>query len=92
MQNFLQCKFTIDEDAIDTRVGDETVILHMEQSIYFGLDGVGTRIWELLKSERDMSEILDALVAEYDEDRGVVEADLRAFLEEMHNMGLIRLS
>lgn len=92
MRDILDCRVLIDQDAMDTRVGQETVILHMEKAIYFGLDEVGTLIWEQLKSGRDLAEIIDAIVSQYGEDRGMVESDLRTFLEEMRENGLIRLS
>lgn len=35
-------------DAIESRLGEETVILHISSGMYFGLDAVGTVVWEQL--------------------------------------------
>ena len=35
-------------DAMASRLGDETVILHLSRGTYFGLDAVGTIVWDAL--------------------------------------------
>lgn len=35
-------------DAMASRLGDETVILHLSRGTYFGLDAVGTVVWDAL--------------------------------------------
>ena len=71
------------EHAIESRVGDETVLLHLESGTYFGLDAVGTRIWELLKEGRTPQEACDVIVEEYGAAPDVVEADARRFLSDL---------
>lgn len=37
-----------DPAVVAMKVADGTVLLHTQQEVYFGLNAVGTRIWELL--------------------------------------------
>lgn len=75
--------FTPSPEAADSGVGDETVILHLGNSTYYGLDPMGTRIWEMLKDGHQPPAIRDTLVTEYDVSAEVLEADMRKFLTDL---------
>jgi hypothetical protein len=34
---------------MESRLGEETVILHLGSGVYFGLDAVGTLVWEAIR-------------------------------------------
>jgi len=88
MTDILQRKLIPSDDAVDSAVGNETVILHLKNSTYYGLDAVGTRIWALLKKGLAPLEICERLSAEFDVTREVIDADARRFLCELdaHDM------
>jgi hypothetical protein len=44
--------------------------------MYFGLDPVGTRLWQLIESHGELRPVLDAAVAEFDVERDVLARDL----------------
>lgn len=75
--------------AVESRVGEETVILHLESGAYYGLDRLGTRVWELLKEGVAPVEIGRILVRDHDAPSEVVEADVRRLLSELHAHGII---
>lgn len=70
-------------EAVESRVGDETILLHMKSGTYFGLDAMGTRIWAMLKEGLSPAAICDRLEEEFEVDRATVEADTRRFLDEL---------
>ena len=70
-------------DAVESKVGDETVILHLKSGTYFGLDPMGTRIWAMLKESVAPAAICARLCEEFDVAADVAEADVRRFLGEM---------
>jgi len=86
--DILQRQLSPSSDAVDSEVGDETVILHLKSGTYFGLDPVGTRIWGLLKQALSPGDICARLATEYDIDRDVIDADARRFLDQLeaHHM------
>jgi methyltransferase-like protein len=49
----------------------------------YTLNESGAFIWELIDGKRSIAEIVDALVTEYNIDRGVAESDLNSFLSDM---------
>ena len=70
-------------DAVESSVGDETVILHLKSGTYFGLDPMGTRIWSMLKEGMNPPAICARIVEEFDVAPDVVEADVRRFLSDL---------
>lgn len=80
------------EQQVSSQLGDETVILHLEDGIYYGLDPVGTSIWNLMQEPRRVGEIRDRIVDEYDVEPGRCECDLIALLEDLSERRLIDVS
>lgn len=83
MTDPLNQTFTPSDEAVDSSVGDEIVILHLGNSTYYGLDPLGTRIWAMLKDGIQPPAIQVALLAEYNVGAAVLEADMRAFLTDL---------
>lgn len=71
------------------QTGDESVLLDLASEQYFGLDAVGTRVWQLLEADSDVQAAHAALVSEYDVDAAQLEADLLALLGQLADAGLI---
>ena len=79
-------------DQVSSDVGGETILLSMESAMYYGLDSVGARIWELLREPVRVSEIRDVIATEYDVEIERCESDVLAFLKELAAKGLIEVS
>ncbi len=71
--------------------GAETVILNLEDGVYYGLEDVGARIWSLLQRPATVSALRDALVEEFDVDPGRCGHDLDALLRDLAARGLIEI-
>jgi hypothetical protein len=78
-------------EDLSSDLGGETVILDMSAGIYYGLDRVGTRIWELLKIPRTVSDICARLLDEYEVDAERCERAVLALLGELSRAGLIEV-
>jgi len=78
-------------EQVSCPLGDEAAILNMKNAIYYGLDAVGARIWDLLQKPRPVSEIRDTLVAEYEVEAERCEHDLLGLLEKMRSEGLVHV-
>ena len=57
-------KLFVPPHVISRRVGDEAVLLNLESGIYFGLDGVGKRIWDSLNEGLTVRETAAIIVSE----------------------------
>src|SRR5258708_6628714 len=59
----------------------DVVLLNLETGLYYGFEGVGARVWNLLQEPRKVAEIRDALVEEYDVELERCEQDLITLLD-----------
>jgi hypothetical protein len=83
MSSILAGRLVASLDAAESKVGDETVILHLRSGTYFGLDPVGTRIWAMIKEGLATADICSRLTEEFDVPREVAEADAGKFLSDL---------
>ncbi len=79
------------ESAIFRALPEGGVLFSTSSEVYFGVNQVGARIWELLPPvTRTFEELCGALFAEYsDVGRDVIEGDARRFLEQLLSNGLV---
>ena len=82
---------TLSPEVISQEVSGETVLLDLESENYFGLDEVGTRIWQLIKETSDLQAIYNTLLEEYEVEEERLQTDLEALLGEIASLGLITL-
>jgi GeoRSP system PqqD family protein len=78
------------DSAVCAEIGDEAVLLQVDTGVYFGLDTVGTRIWQLLSSATTADSIVETLLQEFDVERRVLEQDVAAFLSRLREKGLVQ--
>ena len=67
----------------------EKVMMVIEKGKYFGLDAIGTCIWELIQSPSTVKDLTDKLLEEFEIDRDTCQADVLEFLQKMHREGLV---
>lgn len=84
-------RFNISDEVLSQEVNGETVLLDLDGESYFGLNEVGTRIWQLLKDELNIGNVLDTLDGEYDVSREQLERDVAKLLGSLEESGLIKL-
>jgi hypothetical protein len=67
------------------------VLLHVDDEVYYGLNAVGARVWELLPPESaSLDEICTAIAAEYpDAPLDDVRADVTELLNDLLEHGLV---
>ena len=87
----LNQSISLSPDVISQEVSGETVLLDLQTENYFGLDEVGTRIWQLIKETDDLSKIYRTLLDEYEVSDERLQNDLEVLLSEISELGLITL-
>jgi hypothetical protein len=84
-------RLKIADDVLSRRIVDETLILRLEGEAYFSLDGVGSRIWDLLNQGTSLARVLEVLSDQYEVDASRLKADVRVVLRNLLGSGLIVL-
>jgi len=79
------------ESAIFRALPEGGVLFSTESEVYFGVNMVGARIWELLPPlTQTFGELCDALCAEYsDVSADVIRGDATKFVEQLLANGLV---
>ena len=90
--NFETKIITISEEALSQEVNGETVILDLNSESYFGLDEVGTRIWQLLQEKKNLQAVFDTLLDEYDVEAEQLESDINRLIDDMMKNGLLQIA
>jgi len=80
------------KQQVSCDLGEEAAILNMKNSVYYGLDPVGARIWQLLQQPRSIAEIRDVIASEYDVSAERAESDLRELIGKLLSEGLVELT
>lgn len=71
------------------QVVGEMVILDLNSGVYFGLDTIGARMWELLAQGMTLRQICDGLVDVYDVTLERLEADAVALAGQLLERQLV---
>lgn len=67
----------------------EKVMLNIEKGKYFGLNDIGSRIWELLEKPHRVHELVAVLIREYDVDEKVCQDDVLNYISKLYAQGLV---
>jgi len=82
-------RVSVPADVLFRELEGESVILHLESESYFGLDHVGTRMWQLLTESESIQTAYEALLEEYEVEPERLRADLTTLLETLSDRGLV---
>jgi hypothetical protein len=78
-------------DQVSSDLGGEKAILDLKEGRYYGLDDVGARVWDLIQEPRDVGDIRDILLEEYDVAPERCERDLLALLQRLADEELVEV-
>ena len=65
------------------------VMLNIDKGTYYGLDDIGSHIWDLLEVPRKIQEVVDLLLQEYDVEEKVCQHDVMLFINKLYDRGLV---
>jgi ornithine carbamoyltransferase len=87
----LNQKITFSETVFAQEVDGEMVLLDMNSENYFGLDEVGTAIWQAMQESGSLEEVYRAMLEQYEVEPEVLEKDLLDFVQKLNDSGLAEI-
>ncbi len=87
----LNKKITFADTVFAQEVDGEMVLLDMNSENYFGLDAVGTDIWQAMQENESLADVLTVLLAQYEVEESVLKKDLLDFVEKLQESGLVKV-
>lgn len=80
------------QEQISSELAGEAVLLQLSSGIYYGLNKVGSRIWELIQQPKRFSEVLDTLLEEYDVQPEICKQELTRIVMELRAAELVEVT
>lgn len=83
-------RIIISEEQVSADLGGDAAILNLKNGVYYGLDSVAARVWNLIQQPKTFRELRDILIEEYEVDGPRLESDLQNLLNQFADQGLVR--
>ena len=87
----LDQRITFVDTVFAQEVDGEMVLLDMKSENYFGLDAVGTTIWQAIQEKETLQEVYDTILEQYDVEPEMLKKDLFDFVSKLTESGLISI-
>ena len=87
----LNKKVTFAETVFAQEVDGEMVLLDMNSENYFGLDEVGSSIWQAMQEDGALKKVFERLLEQYEVKEDVLKEDLLTFVEKLEESGLVEV-
>lgn len=79
------------EEVVAADMGDTILLLAPEKGEYFGLDGVGKAVWDMLGTPATVREIEQRLADRFAQDPAKIREDLIRFVEDARDQGVLNV-
>lgn len=77
------------DDVVSRVLDGEAVLLDLASGSYFGLNEVGTVVWEELRTHGQIRKAIDKVLEEFDVDRETAERDVAELVQELLDKKLL---
>jgi len=85
-------RFEIPADVVARDVAGEIMILHLGKAVYFGLNDVGSRVWQLIEERGDLDAVCAAMAKEFDAPLEQIRGDVVALTTQLVQKGLLNVA
>ena len=79
------------DDLPTVDLDGEVGMMHVENGKYYGMDPVGSRVWELIEKPRTVREVVSLLLKEYDVDENTCQEHVLDFINDLIKEDLISI-
>ena len=79
-------------EVFASEIDDEVVMMNIDTGKYYGMDAIGSRIWELIADEIQVKELIGKLMEEYDVEEEQCRKDVLEFLNQLNANKLLQVS
>lgn len=78
-------------DMLFSKMDEEVVMLSIQNSEYYGLNEIGSTIWEMIEKPVQVETLMLQLIEEYEVERRQAESDILALLNDLYNKKIVHL-
>ncbi len=84
-------KIKVSNEVVFRILGGEAVLLNLTSGTYFGLDEVGTRMWQFLSEHGSSEKVIELMLKEYEVEEAVLQSDLDELVKDLLQHGLVNI-
>jgi hypothetical protein len=81
----------VPKHALVRFIEKESVLLNLDTECYYGLDEVGTRMWQMVTAAPSIEKAYEELVSEFDVEAELLRQHFSDLLEQLADLGLLRV-
>lgn len=82
----------VSDDVVSCDLDGEAAILNIESGIYFGLDPIGSKIWNSIQNPCKISNLVNMIMSEFDVEEEKCENDVIELINELIENGLAKVN
>lgn len=79
------------EALLFNNLGEDVVMMDIEEGAYYGLEGVAARIWEFAETPVSVGSLCDKLTGEYEVSPEKCREEVAAFLGDLLNRNIVQI-
>lgn len=88
----LKTKLRTDPSVVFNEMDGEIIMMSIANGEFYGINALGSRIWQMLETPKAVSEICDGLMSDFDVTREQCEQDVLLFLTRMVEKGVMTVA
>ncbi len=81
----------VSDDVVFRILGGEAVLLNLATGTYFGLNDVGTRMWQLMSEHGSSDKVIEVMLNEYRVEKKLLQSDLDKLVKDLLDYGLVNI-
>jgi hypothetical protein len=76
-------------ELVEASLGDEIIMMSIDQGKYYALNSVAVRLWERLKVPTPVAVLCAECLAEFEVSPEQCEADVLRFVQDLRDQGMV---
>jgi Coenzyme PQQ synthesis protein D (PqqD) len=81
----------VSQDQVSSDLAGESVILNLKSGTYYGLNELGSVIWEFIQEPKTVADICESILQEYEVDAETCESSVQDLLSDLINAQLVEI-
>ena len=86
-----ESRIVASKEQVSCDLAGEAAILSLKNGVYYGLNPVGSRIWNLIQTPRTFGELRTILLNEYNVEAPELEQDMARLFRELSEHKLVEI-
>ena len=88
----INTNIVVEDEVVSCDLDGEAAILNLKDGVYYGLDPIGAKIWNLIQNPIRLCDVVEKIWEEYDVEKDQCRDDIFELIEELLNNGLVKVN